>query len=48
MARLQLAASLDAVETSDIVAFLESLTGKLPDGFATVPVLPPAAVAAPH
>jgi cytochrome c peroxidase len=48
MARLQLAASLDAVETSDFVAFLESLTGKLPDGFATVPVLPPAAVAAPH
>ena len=48
MARLQLAAALGDAETSDIVAFLESLTGKLPDGFATVPVLPPAALAAPH
>jgi cytochrome c peroxidase len=48
MARLQLAASLGAAETSEIVAFLESLTGKLPGGFATVPILPPAALAAPR
>ena len=48
MARLQLGASLGHAETSDIVAFLESLTGKLPDNFATVPVLPPAPLAAPH
>jgi cytochrome c peroxidase len=48
MARLQLAASLGAAEIADIVAFLASLTGKPPDGFATVPVLPPAALAAPR
>jgi cytochrome c peroxidase len=48
MARLQLAAALGDAETSDIVAFLESLTGKLPDGFAAVPILPPATRAAPH
>jgi cytochrome c peroxidase len=48
MARLQLGASLGDAETSDILAFLESLTGKLPDGFATVPVLPPAPLAAPR
>src|SRR5262245_15237002 len=48
MARLQLGAALSDAETSDIVAFLESLTGKLPDGFATVPILPPAPVAAPR
>src|SRR5262245_35464384 len=48
MASLQLGASLGDADVSDIVAFLESLTGKLPDGFATVPVLPPAAAAAPR
>jgi cytochrome c peroxidase len=48
MARLQLGASLGDKETADIVAFLESLTGKLPDSFATVPILPPAARAAPR
>ena len=31
-------------ETSDIVAFLESLTGELPANFATIPTLPPASV----
>jgi hypothetical protein len=35
-------------ETSDIVAFLESLTGELPANFATVPSLPPGSVTPPR
>lgn len=45
MARVQLGATLSDADTSDIVAFLASLTGELPAEFATVPALPPGAVA---
>jgi cytochrome c peroxidase len=41
MARVQFGATLGDKEVSDIVAFLGSLTGPLPKGFATSPVLPP-------
>jgi cytochrome c peroxidase len=44
MARVQLGASLNDADTGEIVAFLESLTGKLPANFAAVPVLPSGAV----
>jgi cytochrome c peroxidase len=44
MARLQLGVSLSDADTSDIVAFLVSLTGELPAEFATAPMLPPGAV----
>ena len=44
MARVQLGVTLGDAETSDIVAFLESLTGELPTNFATVPSLPPESV----
>ena len=47
MARVQLGAKLSDVDTRNIIAFLESLTGELPADFATVPILPPAVVAAP-
>ena len=40
MARVQLGASPDDQEVQDIVAFLGSLTGPLPENFATAPVLP--------
>lgn len=40
MARVQLGVTLSDADTRDIVAFLESLTGDLPDNFATVPALP--------
>jgi cytochrome c peroxidase len=42
MAKVQLGADLSKEETSDIVAFLGSLTGKLPEDFEKAPVLPPA------
>jgi cytochrome c peroxidase len=45
MARVQLGVTLTNAETRNIVAFLESLTGELPVGFATAPELPPGAVA---
>ena len=45
MARVQLGVTLSDADTRDIVAFLESLTGKLPANFATAPVLPSGAVA---
>ena len=48
MARVQLGVTLGEVETSNIVAFLESLTGALPANFATVPTLPPAPVTPPR
>jgi len=47
MARVQLGVTLNDADTRDIVAFLESLTGDLPADFTAVPILPPAAVAAP-
>jgi cytochrome c peroxidase len=40
MAKVQLGKTLSEAETADIVAFLGSLTGKLPDGFAEARVLP--------
>lgn len=46
MARVQLGATLDDEATSDIVAFLESLTGDVPASFATTPSLPPSAAPA--
>jgi cytochrome c peroxidase len=46
MARVQLGISLNDVDTGDVVAFLESLTGELPADFATAPVLPSGAVVA--
>ncbi len=42
MAKVQLGTKLSDRETSDIVAFLGSLTGNLPEGFANAPVLPAA------
>ena len=42
MAKLQLGRDLTADEINDIVAFLESLTGEVPEQFASVPGLPPA------
>ena len=48
MARVQLGVTLGEAETSDIVAFLESLTGELPANFATVPTLPPGSVTSPR
>jgi len=48
MARVQLGVTLSDAETSDIVAFLESLTGELPASFATVPSLPPGSVTPPR
>jgi cytochrome c peroxidase len=41
MAKVQLGAALGENEVHDIVAFLGSLTGPLPENFATAPVLPP-------
>ena len=43
MGRLQLGRELSEADVSDIVAFLESLTGEVPAQFATAPVLPVAA-----
>ncbi len=43
MAKVQLGKTLADQDVTDIVAFLNSLTGKLPDGFANEPVLPAAA-----
>jgi cytochrome c peroxidase len=41
MARVQLGQTLNDADTSDIVRFLESLTGKLPPNFAAPLALPP-------
>lgn len=41
MGRVQLGRALTGEQIGRIVAFLQSLTGSLPDGFATAPVLPP-------
>jgi cytochrome c peroxidase len=43
MAKIQLGVDLSDQDTHDIVAFLNSLTGKLPDQFAIAPILPPGA-----
>ena len=48
MARVQLGVRLGDAETSDIVVFLESLTGELPANFATVPSLPLGSVMPAH
>ena len=40
MARVQLGVTLNDIDTRDIIAFLESLTGEPPANFATAPVLP--------
>jgi len=40
MAKLQLDKALADTETNDIVKFLESLTGTLPENFANAPILP--------
>lgn len=40
MARVQLGRALAEAEVTEIIAFLESLTGSLPSSFATEPVLP--------
>ena len=42
MAKVQLGKTLSAEDTAAIVAFLGSLTGKVPPSFAEAPVLPPA------
>lgn len=47
MAKAQLGKELSDTQVKQIVAFLESLTGKLPDHFQTVPVLPTSAFQAP-
>ena len=43
MGRVQLGRTLTDGELADIVAFLESLTGRLPHDFLTAPPIPPAA-----
>jgi cytochrome c peroxidase len=43
MAKVQLGKNLAAQDTRDIVAFLKSLTGKLPEQFDRAPVLAPSA-----
>jgi cytochrome c peroxidase len=40
MAKVQLGVAIGDKEARDIVAFLASLTGPLPENFATAPVLP--------
>jgi cytochrome c peroxidase len=42
MAKVQLGKTLSEQDANDIVTFLHSLTGKLPDAFASAPVLPAA------
>jgi hypothetical protein len=39
--RTQLGKTLSDQQTNEIVAFLGSLTGKVPQNFGTAPVLPP-------
>ena len=40
MAKLQLGRDLNDADVSDIVAFLETLTGEMPENFVNAPVLP--------
>ena len=46
MAKVQLGKDLAQQDVANIVAFLGSLTGQLPDNFRQLPVLPPSAFAA--
>ena len=48
MAKVQLGKTLDHRQTAAIVAFLGSLTGRLPDGFAQAPILPAAGFSPGH
>ncbi len=48
MAKVQLGKDLAQQDVANIVAFLGSLTGQLPDNFREVPVLPPSAFEAPN
>jgi len=48
MARVQLGLKISDPEISDIVSFLNSLTGDVPPEFAAAPILPPGTVAAPE
>ncbi len=41
MARVQLGQELDDVALEELVAFLEALTGRVPDHYAPPPSLPP-------
>ena len=43
MAKVQLGKDFTAQDIADIVSFLGSLTGTLPDNFRGLPVLPPSA-----
>src|SRR5262245_40072670 len=45
MAKVQFGTVLSEDDTRDIVAFLASLTGALPNQFAKTPILPPSALA---
>lgn len=45
MAKVQLGKTLSGADVNDIVAFLESLTGRLPKDFESMPVLPAASFA---
>lgn len=45
MGRVQSGTDFSETETNDLIAFLNSLTGDLPEDFATAPVLPPASYA---
>ena len=45
MARVQLGKTLDDEQVTHLIAFLDSLTGKLPEALAETPVLPAAAFA---
>ena len=40
MAKLQIGIDLNDRELKDIVSFLESLTGRMPDDFVNAPLLP--------
>jgi cytochrome c peroxidase len=42
MAKIQLGKNLSHDDVDDVLAFLQSLTGKLPDEYATPPILPAA------
>jgi cytochrome c peroxidase len=40
MAKVQLGKTLPKQDVDDLVAFLQTLTGKLPDGYVNAPILP--------
>jgi cytochrome c peroxidase len=45
MAKVQLGKTLSDKDTTSIITFLGSLTGKVPKNFAEAPVLPPGSFA---